>query len=491
MHEIILAPNAASLSQSMRDIGYSLETAIADLIDNSISAGAKTIRICFEGTHTSQACLAVIDDGSGMTEDEALEAMRPGSRNPRLKRDADDLGRFGLGLKTASFSQCKSLTVISRKHTATFATQWDLDLIAERNEWIVRVLSLEEIKALPFIDQLGTHGTCVLWQKMDRLLEDTSQAINQADIYIKLDLVERHLALIYHRYLSGEYKKPKISILVRGHQIEPFDPFCVSNRATQLLPEEIVRIDGHEVKIQPFILPHHSKLSKSEYDYYRDRNDFVSNQGAYIYRSGRLMAWGDWFRLVPKTEATKLARIRIDFPNALDEYWTIDIKKSRAQPPPQVREKLKRIADRIASQSRRVHTGRGERLFSQQQHPLWIRSVDRSGIRYSVNRNHPLLLALADNVQTDLWNALNNIFSVIESALPIEAIYADYSNTPQQFDEVPEISEEALWDAVVNISELFRVAGDLDKNYFASVILTLPPFSQHKETVQRLIEGLE
>lgn len=490
MHEVILSPNAASLSQSMRDIGYSLETAIADLIDNSISAGAKTIRVCFDGFETPHPSLAVIDDGSGMSEVEALEAMRPGSRDPRQKRDANDLGRFGLGLKTASFSQCRSLTVVSRKDNSTFAARWDLDLISQRNEWVVQILSIEEIQRLPLVDQLGEQGTCVLWQKPDRLLESQQYVSSRINIYTRLEQVEHHLALIYHRFLNGEYRKRKITILVNGHSVEPFDPFCTSHKATQMLPEEIVHIDGEEIRIQPFILPHHSKLPKADYDYYRSRSDFISNQGAYVYRNGRLMAWGDWFRLVAKTEATKLARVRIDFSNALDEQWTIDIKKSRAHPPPQVREKLSHIINRITEQSRRVHTGRGERLFTQQEQPLWLRYPDRKGTRYGINREHPLLKALADKTEPQMLSVFNHILDVIESDIPVEAIYAEYSNVPQVFEEKPELSPEMLLQAVTVIAELFRTSGKLDKTRLLSAILSVPPYSQYREVTQKIIEDM-
>lgn len=490
MRELVLSPNAASLSQSMRDIGYSLETAIADLIDNSISAGARTVRIIFDGFETHSPCLALLDDGSGMTEAEALEAMRPGSTNPRRKRAAEDLGRFGLGLKTASFSQCRSLTLISRKNSITFAVRWDLDLISERNQWVAQVLTPDEIEALPLVEQLGSRGTCVLWQKLDRLLEHQQHAADRNNVYKRLDQVEQHLALIFHRYLSGEYKKRKIAILINGHSIDPFDPFCTSHKATQMLPEEIVRLDGEEIHIQPFILPHHSKLPKADYDYYRSRSDFISNQGAYVYRNGRLMAWGDWFRLVAKTEATKLARVRIDFSNALDEHWTIDIKKSRAHPPQQVREKLSHIINRIAEQSRRIHTGRGERLFAQQEQPLWLRYPDRKGTRYGINREHPLLKALTDKADPKMMGSLTHVLTAIESTVPVEAIYADYSNIPQVFEEKPDISYETLQTAIMALAELFRSSGKLDKVRLSSAILAVPPYSQYRDLTQQIIEEM-
>ncbi len=487
MKEILLSPHAASLSQSMRDLGYSLEAAIADLIDNSITASAENIWIFLEIKDTEEAYLVIIDDGSGMTNDELLEAMRPGSRNPRERRDADDLGRFGLGLKTASFSQCKSLTVVSRKNRDLVAAQWDLDLIASRNEWIVTVPATDEIGNMPYLDRLGSHGTYILWQKLDRLLENSGPERSRTDAYDKLSIVEKHLALVFHRYLSGDYKKWKIAIHINGHPIIAFDPFCLSNRATQLLQEEIIRIAGHEIRIQPYILPHHSKLSRKEYDLYRD---FVSNQGAYVYRNGRLIAWGDWFRLIPKSEATKLARIRIDFPNSLDELWTIDIKKSRAHPPHQVREKLRQIIARIADKSRRVHSGRGDRLFEDHEQPLWNRYSDREGIRYGIDRDHIMITAFLNGLSPDSAKAFETILSVVERSIPLEAIYADYSSGPQLFEEEDEMMHDELKEKLENIYSLILSSGPVDKESFVRMILGLKPFSKNSDLTLRLIEEL-
>lgn len=490
VQEIKLPPHASSLIQSMRDIGYSLETAIADLIDNSITANSRNIGIFLDVVDTLDPCLAIVDDGAGMTEDELLEAMRPGSRNPREERDKNDLGRFGLGLKTASFSQCKSLTVVSRKSGNIFGAKWDLDLISIRNEWIVTLLSDDEFANLAFIEKLPEQGTYVLWEKLDRLIEKDGNDISD-HVYEKFAVVRSHLALVFHRYISGTYNRKKLAIEINGDPIEAFDPFCVSNKATQLLPEEIVRIEGHEVKIQPYILPHHSKLTKKEYDFYRTRGDFVSNQGAYIYRNGRLMAWGDWFRLVSKSEATKLARVQIDFSNMLDEYWTIDIKKSRAHPPYEVREKLKHIINKIADQSKRVHIGRGNRLFEEHDTPLWVRYSDRPRIRYEVNRDHPLVTGLKNLLDDNNHSVLEDILSVIESSIPLEAIYADYASKPQSFDEDDEISDEELKNKIWSLYTLVVLQGAMDKDSFARMLRGLKPFNENLDTVQKFLEELD
>jgi hypothetical protein len=255
-----LPPRASSLTESMRDIGYSLETAIADIIDNSIAAGAAEINIRFD-FETSAPRLGIIDNGRGMTRDELIDAMRHGSKHPRAERAADDLGRFGLGLKTASFSQCRRLTVVSIQNGTMEAAVWDLDTVSEKDEWVLGILEPEEIARLPYISELGTTGTMVLWESLDRLCDNALPS--KELLYEKIELVDRHLALVFHRFLSGDIKGKKIEIKMNGHAIEAFDPFCLSNKATQLLPEEICRVRGHEVKIQPYILPHHSKLSSA------------------------------------------------------------------------------------------------------------------------------------------------------------------------------------------------------------------------------------
>lgn len=287
-----LPPSAASLSASLRDLGYSLETAIADLIDNSISADATCIEI-FCVHSEIQPIFAVIDNGKGMDSDEILSAMRHGTTNLQDKRAPMDLGRFGLGLKTASFSQCRRLTVVSSRQGARCGAEWNLDQVCQRDDWIITLLEQADINEQPFIDRLKENGTIVIWRVLDRLIEDENRHNSDEIVSEKLGIVEKHLSLVFHRFLSGEIKeRNKISISINGHSVLPFDPFCRKNTATQLLPEEIVRIGDSSVRMQAYILPHHSKLSARDYDYYQNRSDFVSNQGAYIYRNGRLMAWG-------------------------------------------------------------------------------------------------------------------------------------------------------------------------------------------------------
>lgn len=484
-HDFPLPPSAACLSASMRDLGYSLETAVADLIDNSISADATAIDIVCDVTG-AQPLLVTIDNGRGMSATELVNAMRHGAANPKHERSPRDLGRFGLGLKTASFSQCRSLTVVSAKDGVLCGAEWNLDRIDDADDWILSILEDEDIKSLPYTDRLGSHGTAIVWRQLDRLLED--EAGNRRDEIIseKLDVLEKHLGLVFHRFLAGEIKgHSKITISVNGHSVDAFDPFCRKNPATQMLPEEIVRIGAAAVHLQPFVLPHHTRLTAREYDFYQSRSDFISNQGAYIYRNGRLMAWGDWFRLISKGEATKLARVQIDFPNSLDESWTIDIKKSRARPPLPVRERLRQIIAQVSGRSTIVHRGRGQRIFEEVVAPVWERYADQGGIRYALNGSHPLVQRLAGRLDQEGVQNLHILLESISASLPIEMIYSDYSIHPR------EVSQAPVEQDVTNKLRALRTAlwGDKpgDGKSFREIIRSTRLFEQHSGIVEKYI----
>ena len=432
--EVHLPPSASSLCASMRDIGYTLETAIADLVDNSISAGASEVKIyCTE--QGAQSCLAIVDNGHGMTEPEIITAMRHGGEQGRPVRSAHDLGKFGLGLKTASFSQCRRLTVVSRTGGRAHAAEWNLDVVDKRDDWVIMLLDEAEISALPYANDLGPQGTLVLWRSLDRLFENSEGRQRQSVMNEKIVAVERHLGLVFHRFLSGEVDwHGKLSILVNNHRVQDFDPFVRSHSATQHLPHEILRFDRHEVNIRGYILPHHSKLPAQLHELYRTRSEFVANQGVYIYRNCRLIAWGGWFRLAAKEEITKLARVQIDFPSALDRYWTVDIKKSRARPPRAVRNHLKNILGRITGQSVRVQKGRGQRLRAQTRVPVWNRVTHRSGIHYRLNDSHPLAEAVRRRLDTAGQAHLRLLLSAIAASLPMELIYSDWAGKPKSVE---------------------------------------------------------
>ena len=422
--EAEIPPRASVLVESLRDIGYSLQTAVADVIDNSLTAGAGTIEL-FAETHAESPAIGILDDGAGMTEAELREAMRPGSRSPLEDRGATDLGRFGLGLKTASFSQCRRLTVVTRRAGATSCAVWDLDTVAARDRWIVELP--DSLSGVSWSDRLAADGTLVVWEKLDRLVGPDGRGSRQ-DLVRQLAETARHVEFVFHRFLSGrESGRERVEIALNGRALQPFDPFHSHHPATQHHPEEKFALDAQEIRIRPVTLPHHDKVSRTEWEHHAGPEGYVKNQGFYLYRNRRLIVHGTWFGLARQQELTKLSRVLIDMPACLDARWKIDVKKASAQPPPPVRERLRRIIERIGVPSRRTYTARGARLTDDSRLPVWTRSQDKNRISYGLDTGHPILSAFEARLDAETADEFRKLVGLIVSTLPIDALYADAS----------------------------------------------------------------
>ena len=253
-------PEASSMIETFRAIGYNLETAVADIVDNSISAGAKNVYIdrIWEGGNT---IITIKDDGCGMSSDEIIEAMRPGSQNPLETRAANDLGRFGLGMKTASFSQCRKLTVISKKagyHSAYWT--WDLDYVALTHKW-------ELIRWTPdeYADAIDNQksGTMIIWTDLDRVIPPSTSV---SDIAAKQKFsdawarVKSHIAMIFHRFIESNV----ISIYWGENIIDAWNPFCLSEKKTQIFPSESLYFGSQKAEVKGYVLPHKNNFSSEE-----------------------------------------------------------------------------------------------------------------------------------------------------------------------------------------------------------------------------------
>lgn len=442
---IDLAPSARSLIEGMRDLGYSLESALADIVDNSIAAGAGRIQI-FAEANGGNPRVGVLDDGRAMTGAELLEAMRPSGRGPNEERAESDLGRFGLGLKTASFSQGRRLTVVTCRQGQVLGAAWDLDRVADLDRWAVEKVARPE--SVPWADELDCDGTLVVWEKLDRLIEKTSASENAAHFARRVGEARAHLELVFHRYLSGEPGLPKVSMSLNNKQLMPFDPFHSGHSATIKDPVEQIHCGAHLVTVQVFTLPHFSKVSQSDWDKYAGVGGYTKNQGFYLYRQKRLIIWGTWFGLARHTELTKLTRVRIDTPTALDHDWHIDVKKSSAQPPHVVREHLRNKIEVIGATSRRVYTKRGTKLTTQNRLPVWQRIQDDSAISYGLDRTHPMLAGFAAGLGEPERTEFTRILTLIEAAFPLDAVLADLATSAEKLQGV-EVTDQELRDFVV------------------------------------------
>lgn len=434
-------PCASSMIETFRAIGYSLETAVADIIDNSISAGAKNIWInrYWRG---AQSVLSIKDDGCGMNNEELVNALRPGAINPLAERSLTDLGRFGLGLKTASFSQCRKLSVVSKRDGyVPVYWAWDLDYVAQTDKWSL-IRWLPEEFAEEFTKD-SHSGTMVIWSDMDRVIPadtDESDEVAKAKFSAQFDRVKNHLAMTFHRFIEDK----SIRIYWSEHEIEPWNPFCEDEAKTQTSPlEEIV--DGRGATVKGYVLPHRKNFS-SELEYRKAEGikGWVEQQGFYIYRGKRLLLAGDWLGLFRKEEHYKLARIRIDLPNTQDDLWQIDIKKSTARPPIAYINQLKSYASTIRSGAEKVYRHRGRVLRARagaSYAPLWLDKNKDGKWSFVINRDNDVIVSLKEMAKTKPEQAINMLLRFVEESIPIPSIHikdaSQENENKEPFSDMP------------------------------------------------------
>jgi len=457
----IARPEPESFLQSSRSFGYSVDTAIADLIDNSITAKATEIKITY-GIDRYSSFVRIEDNGKGMTEKELSNAMKIGSFNPLLPRHANDLGRFGLGLKTASFSQCRRLTVKTKnKSGKEFIRCWDLDFVAEKKDWVLLLDCADKIseKNLSGFSFDGS-STIILWEKLDRLVESGELSSNKEHFYRKFDNVRKHLGITFHRFIEED----KISIAVLDTDIEPINPFNISNDVPSLeLAEEQLSINKQHISIQPFILPHESKLSEKERKNLEIIKGWVEHQGIYLYRNKRLIADGTWLDLdFRKKESQRLCRIRIDIPNTLDTEWQIDVKKASAKIPDVIRKRIKNICFTSLDKAIKVYTQRGAYIKRKGEKKeivyLW-KAKQKHGKRfYEINKVHPIYQLIIEYLENDAY-IFNDYIKLIGESLPINFIVNDFSDPSMTMKDFFENSKPELKEIYQNTIAALVSAG--------------------------------
>lgn len=476
MSRLQLSPNV-SIINSLRSIGYSLDVSIADILDNSISANATEVHVNFDFFQNDFLKISIVDNGYGMNYEELKQAMTLGSKNPNASREKMDLGRFGLGLKTASFSQCKSLTVISKQGDHWYGLTMDLDQNERLQDWGVDRLLDKDIQQTYGYESLSLYdsGTLVVWQKCDRLLEDVSDIEKiKNSVYEKFSTLHNHLGLVFHRWLEPNPGYKKLSIFINNLLVQPVDPFARKHAATQELDGQYIYCNNHKIFIQAFTLPHHKKCTEKEY---RENSlgDYMSTQGFYVYRNRRLLIGGDWFRLQAKKELTKLTRVLIDLPNDLDFEWKIDVKKSSVELPNEVRAQLKFFLERFCAPSKRTYTykGRQPQGFT----PIWKRYIDKNLYQYKLNEDHPIIASFCESLTADQRKKFKTILELIADFLPKSQIFSDMGENPH--GNITSISQEEMLEI---LREYFcTIGGGMSKAQFIEVVRCIEPFDKLEE----------
>lgn len=329
-----LPPDPERIVNGLRDTGYNFNTAIADIVDNSISAYATIVNIDITLDPELNVNVYIADDGCGMNLDGLKNAMKYGS-SERLEKNS--LGKFGLGLKTASTAFCRRFSVLSitKDESVLRKVQWDLDYVARQQEWFLQFPEIEEDEIfLLERTALDGHGTLVVWDKVDRLMRDYKTKSSAEKALRKLtESLRTHLSMVYQRFLDeNDARSSNVIITINGENLAAWDPFCSKEDKTQILQEDNVPVEmpnGEKVPfhIAAYVLP--KKGDFSSFD--AEKNAKISNdlQGVYVYRENRLIHYGDWFGLMKREPHLSLLRIEFSFDYRLDELLSVDIKKSR------------------------------------------------------------------------------------------------------------------------------------------------------------------
>jgi hypothetical protein len=477
-------PDAKATINSYRSFGYNLSTATADIIDNSISAGCKKIDIKFTWDG-ERSVISIEDDGGGMDLREIISAMTPGSKNPDDPRARQDLGRFGMGLKTASFSQCKRLTVISKKDKTLGYRCWDIDYVNSINEWAL----LKRVSDVKYIEKLQDvkSGTIIVWEVLDRIVgeADRDNETVKAAFYHELSIVSSHLSLVFHKYLEQK----KITIKLNGKDIEPWNPFLLGlDPKPEMGPLEYI---SKNVTARYYILPHMSSISAEAYENSGGPAGWFNQQGFYIYRNDRLIVAADWLGLERKRDFNKLARVEVNFLNDNDFNWHLDIKKSVALPPLGIRRDLARVAHEASLKSVKIYNWRSDNevqsiIGDTKVVRIWYDETNRDGVKkYKINRSHPLVreLLAGDSDKKIAGKALK----VLEEHIPLDLILYNQNEDPK-FHEAEKPNEVPPEHTIQLARELYlmNVEQGVNPDLARQHIMSSIPFNRYSIIIDYL-----
>lgn len=445
--EIIKIPPAKSLIFGLRCIGYNFSTALADIIDNSISAEARNIKV-FSNPDAKEPYVVIFDDGCGMGKNALENAMTLGS-DRKTKEDCElELGRFGLGLKSASFSQCLRLTVASKDCNRINAMRYDLKKIETMNEWKLDILDDDEIKLLPEIEKLieSRSGTIVIWEQFDKIEESSKSFI---DSFIStIGLAKQHIEFVFHRFYD------KINFEFNGHKIERRDPFLSGYTNSQEGRTQEILIDGNKIVVTPFVLPYANSLNEEQKKMLGNPKSIYDDQGFYIYRNKRLIIWGSWLHMNIRSEFNKLARVRVDIPSELDSMWMLDVKKSSAKIPDRIKEQLRiSVKDSIIRSKREIkYPGKKE---AEAEMPLWRRVEFHGGVvKYEINKeDNPIYTQLISILDEDQRKLLDAYLDKIEEFIPKGLIVSDNADSLRILNSEEAQEEEKLIKELVEFAK--------------------------------------
>lgn len=425
------SPNPEYLIKSIAEQGYSLETSLADLMDNSISAKADKIEVLID-TDSEPFKLFLADNGQGMTEKELSNNMQFPSNSPEDSRSNSDLGRFGLGMKTASFSQTRKFTVLSKKkgENKYHGRTWDVDFL-KANGWKIIINSDEEVARLMYqYNQLSKEflkrfndyepNTIVIWEglyKFENYLEEG----NRKDA-LKREITEitsDYLALVFHRFMEKSINPLKIRI--NNTIVSPFNPFPEEEKDFRQIEPKQSAFRSDVIKIEGFVLPSRAitESKKSLTKWTTKYRGLMDMEGLYIYRADRIILFGGWNGIVKKAPRLQLARLRVEVGNSVDHLLHLNVAKSQIVVPHELRNAFEDYIGELKIEAEREYYNRGIRKFSgtktQNHVQLFVRSYSNKGSILEVNYNFPLVKNLQESLNKKQKSQLNLLLRMINT----------------------------------------------------------------------------
>ena len=430
----VAEPNPEYLIKSIAEQGYSLESSLADLIDNSISANANKIEVLIR-MEQEPFTLFIADNGNGMDEESLKANMQFPSNSSEEERGAYDLGRFGLGMKTASFSQTRCFTVQSRKiGTKNYcARTWDVNYLRQVGKWRLIVNTQEEITKL--IQQYHSlseghlnrfenfdANTIVVWKGLYKF-ENCLEEVNRQSALKKqiTEVTSDYLSLVFHRYM--EQKEKPLKIRINNILISPFNPFPTELAADiRTIEFKQKHFSTDTIKIEGIMLPSRSiDESKSNSIWTTKNRSLMDMEGIYIYRANRLIHFGGWNGLIKKAPRLQLARLRVDIGNSVDHLLHLNVAKSQIEIPHDLKAAFEKYIDDLKIQAEREFFNRGLRDIPNKPRvdkvQLFEKKISGSGPVLELNKNFPILKTLISELENEQIIKLNLLIRMINTRI--------------------------------------------------------------------------
>lgn len=442
------SPDPKSHIKTLMRIGYTMPSAISDIIDNSLTANASNISI-YSLPSLAEPNISILDDGDGMSPQELIHNMKIGCKDPSDERLRGDLGRFGSGMKTASFSQARRLTVFSKRQGHPIcAAVWDIDQIEKENTWCLEILDENEILQHPLLllDKKMIQGTQIVWEKLACLNKTSHSLDTDTVLAAALSELDSYISLHFHKFMEGKQKR---NFFINSKELHPIDPFMTKSPGYQEGRSEKLRCKGGYIEINTHVLPHFKRMETKPLQRLGGANGIVQNQGLYIYRENRLINAGGWLGLAKTSQLGALARVEVNVPSSLDQEWSTDVKKASLQLPPRIKKELRKFLSDPIKRSKRVYTYRGKQ---DQANKYWDIQENETNkvISYQISPENEILMEILGNLDKSQKSVFINYLGQLAENLPLNHIYQKMSESPKDIvqENVTDYLLESIMDKV-------------------------------------------